>query len=296
MWSRRTKFALELNDNKNIMTMADLRDNFDLKKLVDCVNDGKLERWLHERFYSDEADAIENLDVNDVNFFRELCEILGVDYEKYAEQAEILAWRIARLERLKKITDDVEILQKVDDVAFDQEELEDILSQDKIPDTIYLCDRYYRFPSGIMRIQNVRYVGIGKVTVVVESDKEIDFDSLKILFHNIEFERVRGYNKPANAKKNNTNVSTHAEKSTTVRNKNGIHTSQIFVLVQTATKFKSKIQIVANGRKVDAKSMLMVMMLGMVYGTKLTISAEGSDAQKAVNALVNLVDSKFGEE
>jgi phosphocarrier protein len=42
--------------------------------------------------------------------------------------------------------------------------------------------------------------------------------------------------------------------------------------------------------------MLMVMMLGLVCGTKITISADGLDAQKAVNTLVNLIDSKFGEE
>ena len=74
------------------------------------------------------------------------------------------------------------------------------------------------------------------------------------------------------------------------------HARPASVFVQTATKFKSKIQIEAKGKKVDAKSILMLMSMGLVKGTELTIVAEGEDEAAAVKELADLVNSKFGEE
>ena len=64
-----------------------------------------------------------------------------------------------------------------------------------------------------------------------------------------------------------------------IENKTGIHARPASVFVQTATKFKSKIQIEAKGKKVDAKSILMLMSMGLVKGTELTIIAEGEDEE-----------------
>jgi phosphocarrier protein len=87
-----------------------------------------------------------------------------------------------------------------------------------------------------------------------------------------------------------------AEKTTTIKNKTGIHARPASVFVQEASKFKSKVQIAAKGKKVDAKSILMIMSMGLSNGTEITISADGPDADDAVKALVDLVDSKFGED
>ena len=86
------------------------------------------------------------------------------------------------------------------------------------------------------------------------------------------------------------------QETVTIENKTGIHARPASVFVQTATKFKSKIQIEAKGKKVDAKSILMLMSMGLVKGTELTIIAEGADEADAVKALADLVNSKFGEE
>ena len=81
-----------------------------------------------------------------------------------------------------------------------------------------------------------------------------------------------------------------------VTNKSGIHARPASVFVQTAAKFKSKVTVTAKGKTVDAKSILMIMSMGLVQDTEIVIKAEGEDASTAVKALVELVQAKFGEE
>ena len=86
------------------------------------------------------------------------------------------------------------------------------------------------------------------------------------------------------------------EATVTIENKTGIHARPASVFVQTATKFKSKVQIKAKGKTVDAKSILMIMSMGLVKGTEITIVADGPDEADAVKALKELVESTFDEE
>lgn len=85
------------------------------------------------------------------------------------------------------------------------------------------------------------------------------------------------------------------EATTTIQNATGIHARPASVFVQKASSFKSKIQIKAKGKTVDAKSILMIMSMGLVKGTEITLVADGPDEAAAVDALKALVDSKFGE-
>lgn len=85
-------------------------------------------------------------------------------------------------------------------------------------------------------------------------------------------------------------------KQVTIENKTGIHARPASMFVQAAAKFKSNITIDKNGQKGNAKSMLNVLALSLSKGTAITISAEGEDEAAAVETLVKLVESKFGEE
>ncbi len=87
-----------------------------------------------------------------------------------------------------------------------------------------------------------------------------------------------------------------AEGNIIILNRTGIHARPASVFVQTASKFKSKVQIKAKGKSVDAKSILMIMSMGLTKGTEITIRAEGPDAYDAVYSLIKLVADKFGEE
>lgn len=85
------------------------------------------------------------------------------------------------------------------------------------------------------------------------------------------------------------------EVTTVIANETGIHARPASLFVQTASKFKSKIQLKAKGKVVDAKSILMLMSMGLVKGTEITLAADGSDEAEAVQTLKELVDNKFGE-
>ncbi len=86
------------------------------------------------------------------------------------------------------------------------------------------------------------------------------------------------------------------EATTTIQNKTGIHARPASVFVQKASSFKSKVQLKAKGKTVDAKSILMIMSMGLVKGTEVTICADGPDEADAVAALKKMIDDKFGEE
>jgi phosphocarrier protein HPr len=75
------------------------------------------------------------------------------------------------------------------------------------------------------------------------------------------------------------------EKVFTVTAESGIHARPATMLVQTASKFDSEISLEYNGKKVNLKSIMGVMSLGIPKGAQIKISAEGSDAAEAMNAL-----------
>ena len=86
------------------------------------------------------------------------------------------------------------------------------------------------------------------------------------------------------------------EATSTIENKTGIHARPASQFVQKASSFKSKVQIKAKGKTVDAKSILMIMSMGLVKGTEVTLVADGPDEKEAVAALKQMIDDKFGEE
>lgn len=78
-------------------------------------------------------------------------------------------------------------------------------------------------------------------------------------------------------------------------NKLGLHARAAAKFVGTATRFESKITIGKDGRDVDGKSIMSVMMLAASCGSMVTISCEGEDQQEAMNAIKDLINDRFGE-
>lgn len=78
-------------------------------------------------------------------------------------------------------------------------------------------------------------------------------------------------------------------------NKLGLHARASTKLTQTASQFASEIWIERNGRRVNAKSIMGVMMLAAGKGSKITLEANGNDEAPAIDALVTLINNRFGE-
>ncbi len=78
-------------------------------------------------------------------------------------------------------------------------------------------------------------------------------------------------------------------------NKLGLHARASTKLTQTASQFSSDIWIERNGRRVNAKSIMGVMMLAASKGSMVTLETNGADESVAMEALVNLINNRFGE-
>ena len=78
-------------------------------------------------------------------------------------------------------------------------------------------------------------------------------------------------------------------------NKLGLHARASATLTQLAARYQSDVQMSRNGRKVNAKSIMGVMMLAAGKGAKVVIETEGPDETDAMDAIVSLIGECFGE-
>ncbi len=85
------------------------------------------------------------------------------------------------------------------------------------------------------------------------------------------------------------------DKTVTVQNQVGLHARPATFFVQKANEFKSSIWVEKEERRVNAKSLLGVLSLGIMGGTEINILASGSDEDEAVSAIASLVESGFAE-
>jgi phosphocarrier protein len=80
-----------------------------------------------------------------------------------------------------------------------------------------------------------------------------------------------------------------------IKNSVGLHARPATFFIQKANSYKSSIWLEKDDCRVNAKSLLGVLSLGIVKGTKITLIADGADEAAAVDGLVTLVDTEFAE-
>jgi phosphocarrier protein len=85
-------------------------------------------------------------------------------------------------------------------------------------------------------------------------------------------------------------------RAVTVTNQLGLHARAAARFVHLATRFVSHIRVAREAKVMDGKSIMGILLLAAARGTTITISADGQDEAAAVDALVRLVESGFGEE
>lgn len=80
-----------------------------------------------------------------------------------------------------------------------------------------------------------------------------------------------------------------------ILNEQGLHARPASIFVKTASKFKSTVSIVHGNEVANAKSIINIMSLGLKKGEEIKIIAEGTDEKEVMEALISLVENKFGE-
>ena len=181
--AKKIRFPLQMKDGAAVRTLEELREHFDLESVLGYFADGKLKTWLADRYYDEMAEKVADLSADMPDLNAKLCEILGVEYSAEADDTdfEALQRRNEKLRVLREITDDQKILNNVDAVAFDQDELFDIL--DEAPDVIYLYGEKFSIPYAR---SGITYIGINNPEVALEKN-ELEYKKNGILLKKVVF-------------------------------------------------------------------------------------------------------------
>ncbi len=136
------RFPLEMANGVKVRTLEELRANFDLEKILYYYLDGRLCTWLSNGDYHNEREEIKKIEENSEEFVDRLCDVFGVRANVEAKIDWIVFQkRNKKRLRLKNFTDDRECFEKIEVVAFDQKELDELIQTDA--DVLYLVSGNY---------------------------------------------------------------------------------------------------------------------------------------------------------
>lgn len=180
--AKKLRFPLEMENGIEVRTLEELKDNFSLGKVYSYYNDGKLLTWLKDRYLDDIAEKIEALDKNSQDFTQKLCSVFGVEYIQNSVDLEIEEEKNRRIDRVKEYTEDSKYIDGIERVAFDQDELYDLL--DEGMSEIYLCGDKFEIPLGK---SGITYEGINNPVVIINSDKLVDWTNIGITISKVQF-------------------------------------------------------------------------------------------------------------
>ncbi len=98
------------------------------------------------------------------------------------------------------------------------------------------------------------------------------------------------------SRKKSTPDTNRCAREVVIQNRNGLHARPAAMLVKVSSRFRSEIWVEKDSERVNGKSIMGLMMLAAGKGSKLNIIAEGSDAERALEEIQQLIESRFGEE
>ena len=81
-----------------------------------------------------------------------------------------------------------------------------------------------------------------------------------------------------------------------IENRNGLHARPAAMFVKISSRYRAEVWVEKDGERVNGKSIMGLMMLAAGKGSRLQVIAEGTDADKALAEIKNLVETRFGEE
>lgn len=182
--AKKIRFPLEMENGVEVRSMEELRGNFSLAKVLEYRANGKLVTWLRDRYANDIADAIEQLNNDEENLAKKVSEIFDVPYdEKIEEDLEKSKEKAERVKKLKQYTDEKKYIIEIENVAFSQDELFDLLDENE--EKIYLCGDKFSIP---LAKTGISYIGINSPIVLIDSKIEVDWNEKQITLENLVFD------------------------------------------------------------------------------------------------------------
>lgn len=182
---KKIKLPLEMDNGVQVRTLEELKENWSLEKILMHYLNGRLLSWLNDRYYSDIAEKVENIkhisDSKEIQ--KQLCEVFGMELDDVKVNVEEVSEKNKRIEILRKYTDDEAILKNISKVAFNQEELADLLDDGE--NVIYLFNGSFTVP---VALHNKKYIGIGDVNVTIGSKNIVNLNEIGIEFKNVKLD------------------------------------------------------------------------------------------------------------
>ena len=126
---KKIKFPLEMKNGAKARNIEELRENFDLKKIVNYFLDGRLLNWLNDRSYETEAHKISEVDVKSVDLFKKLCEIFEVEFKENDLNIENLKCKNDQMEEINEA-----IIKNESSILYNKEDFEQELELDDFND------------------------------------------------------------------------------------------------------------------------------------------------------------------
>lgn len=202
---RKIKFPLIMKDGIEVRNIDELRENFDLEKIINYYIDGKLQKWLKDRNYNEEVDKIVNLNVESKEFSKDLQSIFGIDYKNdiHIDISNLLD-KNNKISKLSIYFNHDEIEFVAQNVVFNQEELKLMIDENK--ELIYLYEGEYSIP---FDKGNKRYIGVGNVINSINNMDTLDLNKSNIVLENITLKsksKVTVISKESKGLKFNNNI------------------------------------------------------------------------------------------
>lgn len=115
--AKKIKFPLEFSNGIKVRTLEELRQYADVESILRYYHNGKLQAWLDVRGYNDIVSQILSIDTHDTSYVNTLCNILGIEYENLDVEVHKIQKYEEKLNRLRRLTSDENILTNVEKIV-----------------------------------------------------------------------------------------------------------------------------------------------------------------------------------
>lgn len=202
--AKKVKLPLDMG-NERVRTLDELKENFNIEKIVEHFGSGMLLTWLEDRYYNEEAEKVRELqELNEQgnidNLPLKLGEIFGQEIDEDIDiDVDSIDSKRQRVDMLRKVTGDKYIITHPELVAFNQEELDELVENEE---KIYIYGEKFDID---LEYEDMTYICLGKTCIdfIGELDWEnfdsdndsISFGSIKVVNCNFSEEMLMKYNR-----------------------------------------------------------------------------------------------------